>query len=129
MMMDGAADLGGAEERRNLPLGQAVGDSRQPVAAAAGSLDEVAARAQRVEPLEQLRSGNVELVAEHGARDEIVVALEQHAEDESVLAVVGPMREIGLPGGGRDQRAHARASMSRLKSTAGAECVRAPTDT
>ena len=128
-MVDDPADLRRPEERSDLAFRQPRWHSRQPVAAPAGGLDDVPPRPERVEALEQLGARHVELVAEHRAGDEVVVALEQHAEDERVLTVIGPMRELGLAGGGRDQRAQARPSTTRLRSTAGAECVRAPTET
>src|SRR5437879_1097454 len=59
--------------------------------AAAAGLDDVAARAQRVDALEQLGARHVELVAEDAALDEVVLVLEEQAEDDRVLVHVGPM--------------------------------------
>ena len=82
-------------------------------------------RAQRVDPLEQLGARHVQLVAEDAAGDEVVSALEEQPENDRVLIEIGPMA-IARRGGGSG---HYAASTNRLRSTAGAECVRAPTET
>src|SRR5207302_400908 len=109
-----------------------VGDLAQPVAAAAAGLDAVAARAQGIDALEQLRAGHVELAAEHGAADEIVGALEEQPEHDGVLVEIGPMALAACErrrGGVGAHRLPPQSVMSRLRSQAGAECVSAPTET
>ena len=77
-----------------------IGNFHQPVPEPAAGVDHVAARAQRVDPLEQLRAGHVELVAEHRAGNEVIGALEQETEHDRVLVEIGPVPLAGGHGRG-----------------------------
>src|SRR5207253_175758 len=124
-VVDLAAQLPAREQRSDLRLSELIRDFHQPVAQPAAGVDDVAASTKRVDALEQLRPRHVQLVAEHAAGDEVVGALEQQREDDRVLTEIGPMA-VTRRG---DGRRHQAPSTIRLRSTAGAECVRAPTDT
>ena len=124
-MVDLAAQLAAREQRSDLRLSQLVRDFHQLVAQTAAGVDDVAASAERVDALEQFGPRHVQLVAEDAARDEVIGALEQQGEDDRVLMEIRPMAVIRRG----DGRRHQAPSTIRLRSTAGAECVRAPTDT
>src|SRR5439155_14252924 len=124
-VVDPPAKLAAREQRSDLCLAGVIRHFDQPVPDAAAGMDDVSAGAQRIDALEQLGARDVELVAEDSARDEVVGALEEQPEDDGILPHIGPMPLAGRCEGS----GHQAPSTIRLRSTAGAECVRAPTDT
>src|SRR5207248_7944943 len=103
----------------------ATGKAGQAVSAPARGEDRVSTGSQGVDALEQLGARQVELVAERVAGHEIV-GVEEHLQHERIQPLLGEALALGDPAALGD---HARASMSRLRSTARDECVRAPTET